>query len=103
MAQIIWTEPALNNLNDIAEYIEVSNPYAARQLVENVFSKLERLEQFPDSGRVPEEVSTLNYREVVVNPCRVFYKVDNDSVYILHVLRQERDLRKFLLSTENQN
>lgn len=103
MAQIIWAEPALNNLNDIAEYIGVSNSYAARQLVENVFRKIERLEQFPDSGRVPEEISTLNYREVVVNPCRVFYKVDNDSVYILHVLRQERDLRKFLLSTENES
>ncbi|UZE97297.1 type II toxin-antitoxin system RelE/ParE family toxin [Alkalimarinus alittae] len=103
MAQITWTEPALENLNDIAEYIAVSNPYAAKQLVENVFSKVQRLEQFPDSGRVPEEISTLNYREVVVNPCRVFYKVDNDSVYILHVMRQERDLRKFLLSTENEN
>ncbi|MBU1293700.1 MAG: type II toxin-antitoxin system RelE/ParE family toxin [Gammaproteobacteria bacterium] len=103
MAQIIWTEPALDNLNDIAEYIAVSNPYAARQLVENVFSKVQRLEQFPDSGRIPEEISTLNYREVVVNPCRVFYKVDNDSVYILHLLRQERDLRKYLLSTENES
>ncbi|AWY00429.1 plasmid stabilization protein [Marinomonas primoryensis] len=103
MAQIIWTEPALNNLNDIAEYIAVSNPYAARQLVESVFSKVQRLEQFPDSGRIPEEISTLNYREIVVNPCRVFYKVDNDSVYILHLLRQEIDLRKFLLSTENEN
>ena len=103
MAQIIWTEPALDNLNDIAEYIAVTNPYAARQLVEYVFSKVERLEQFPESGRIPEEISTLNYREVVVNPSRVFYKVDNNSVYILHVLRQERDLRKFLLSTENEN
>jgi len=45
----------------------------------------------------------LNYREVVVNPCRIFYKVDKDSVYILHVLRQERDLRKFLLTTNNQD
>ncbi|WP_250654857.1 type II toxin-antitoxin system RelE/ParE family toxin [Alkalimarinus coralli] len=101
MAQIIWTEPALNDLNDIAEYIAVSNPYAAKQLVENVFSNVQRLEQFPDSGRVPDEISNLNYREVVVNPCRVFYKIDMDSVYILHVMRQERDLRKFLLSTTN--
>jgi len=103
MAQIIWTEPALDDLNDIAEYIAVSNLYAAKQLVEKVFSKVQRLEQFPDSGRIPEEISNLNYREVVVNPCRIFYKVDSDSVYILHVLRQERDLRKFLLSTENEN
>lgn len=101
MAQIIWTEPALDNLNDIAEYISVSNPHAAKQLVKNVFGKVQRLEQLPDSGKVPEEISNLNYREVVVNPCRVFYKIDRDSVYILHVMRQERDLRKFLLSTEN--
>lgn len=103
MAQIIWTEPALNDLNDIAEYIAVSNPNAAKQLVENVFNKVQRLEQFPDSGRVPDEISNLNYREVVINPCRVFYKVDSDSLYILHVLRQERDLRKFLLSSSNEN
>jgi len=103
MAQIIWTEPALDNLNDIAEYIAVSNPYAAKQMVENVFGKVQRLEQFPDSGRVPEEISNLNYREVVVNPCRVFYKVERDTVYTLHVMRQERDLRRFLLSTENEN
>ena len=103
MAQIIWTEPALNDLNDIAEYIAVSNPNAAKQLVENVFNKVQRLEQFPDSGRVPDEISNLNYREVVINPCRVFYKVDSDSLYILHVLRQERDLRKFLLSNSNEN
>jgi len=90
-------------LNDIAEYIAVSNPYAAKQLVENIFGKIQRLQQFPDSGRAPEEISNLNYREMVVNPCRVFYKVDSDSVYILHVMRQERDLRKFLISAENEN
>jgi len=99
MAQIIWTEPALDSLNDIAEYIAVSNIYAAKQLVENVFNKVQRLEQFPESGRIPEEIEKLNYREVVVNPCRIFYKVEQGSVYILHVLRQERDLRKFILTT----
>lgn len=98
MAQIIWTEPALDNLNDIAEYIAVSNESAAKQFVQTVFDKVERLEQFPDSGRIPAEIANLNYREVVVNPCRVFYKADEETVYILHVLRQERDLRRFLLA-----
>lgn len=100
MAQIIWTEPALDNLNDIAEYIAVSNIYAAKQLVNNVFNKIQRLEQFPESGKIPEEIEKLNYREVVVNPCRVFYKIEGDLVYIIHVLRQERDLRKFILTSE---
>ncbi|TYL49281.1 type II toxin-antitoxin system RelE/ParE family toxin [Marinomonas sp. IMCC 4694] len=97
MAQIIWTEPALDNLNDVAEYIAVSNPYAAKKLVKNIFDHIQRLEKFPDSGKIPNEVSNLNCREIIVNPCRIFYKVDNDEVYILHVMRQERDLRKFLL------
>lgn len=101
MAQIIWTEPALDDLNDIAMYIAVTNPHAAKRLVNTLFNKVKRLENFPNSGRVPEEIPSLNYREIIVNPCRVFYKVDSDFVYILHVMRQERDLRKFLLSSEN--
>ena len=101
MAQIIWTEPALDDINDIAEYIAVSNPHAARKLVETVFNTVERLEQFPESGKLPEEIPELGYRELVVSPCRVFYKTEEDLVYVLHVLRQERDFRKYLLTTED--
>ncbi|WP_274011880.1 type II toxin-antitoxin system RelE/ParE family toxin, partial [Vibrio parahaemolyticus] len=47
MAEIIWTEPALSDLNDIAEYIALENIVAAKQLVQTIFSKVERLEAFP--------------------------------------------------------
>jgi len=97
MAEIIWTNPALKDLDDIAEYIALSNLQAAKQWVKKVFDKVDRLKAFPESGKKPLELSNLNYREVVVNPCRIFYKIDNDKVFILHVMRQERDLRKFLL------
>ena len=97
MAEIIWTNPALEDLNDIAEYIALSNLLSAKKLVAKIFDKIERLEAFPESGKKPIELTNLNYREVVVNPCRIFYKIDNEKVYILHVMRQERDLRKFLL------
>jgi toxin ParE1/3/4 len=99
MAEIIWTNPALEDLNDIAEYIALSNLQSAKRLVAKIFDKVERLEAFPESGKKPIELTNLNYREVVVNPCRIFYKIDNEKVYILHVMRQERDLRKFLLLT----
>ena len=98
MAEIIWTDPALSDLNDIAEYIALQNMVAAKMLVQSVFEKVERLELFPESGRVPSELSHLSYREVVASPCRVFYKQEHDKVYILYVMREERDLRKFLLS-----
>ena len=100
MAEVIWSEPALLDLNDIAEYIALENLVAAKQLVQNVFDKIERLVDFPESGRLPPELEHLNYREVVINPCRIFYKQEGEKVYILFVMRVERDLRRFLLSKQ---
>ena len=97
MAEVIWTSPALDDLNDIAEYIALSNITAAKKLVQKIFETISRLESHPESGKSPLELVTLNYREIIVNPCRIFYKVEANKVYILHVMRQERDLRRFLL------
>lgn len=54
MAEVIWTDPALQELNAIAEYIALDNPAAASRLVEEVFDKTDRLEDFPKSGRIPQ-------------------------------------------------
>ena len=99
MAEVIWTSPALDDLNDIAEYIALSHIPAANKLVKKVFDNISRLENHHESGKIPQELINLNYREVNVNPCRIFYKVDIDKVYIMHVMRQERDLRKFILQS----
>lgn len=101
MAQIIWTEPALLDLNEIAEYIALDKPSAASQLVQKIFSKTERLETFPQSGREPPELKESRYREIIVDPCRVFYRADQEKVYILYVMRSERQLRKYLLSARD--
>ncbi|OEE67480.1 plasmid stabilization protein [Enterovibrio norvegicus FF-33] len=98
MAQVVWTDSALSDLNDIAEYIALDKLPAAKLVVQSVFDKVERLETFPESGRIPPELPQLNYREVVVSPCRVFYKQEAETVFILYVMREERELRKFLLS-----
>jgi toxin ParE1/3/4 len=100
MAEVIWTEPALSDLNDIAEYIALENVVAAKQLVQSIFLIVERLETFPESGRIPPELEHLSYREVVANPCRIFYKQEKNQVFILYVMREERDLRKFLLNKQ---
>ena len=97
MAEVIWTEPALQELDAIAEYIALDNPAAARDLVKTVFSKVERLETFPRSGRVPPELQDSVYREVVMPPCRIFYREEDSRVFILHVMRDERQLRAFML------
>lgn len=97
MAEVIWSEPALQELDAIAEYIALDNPAAASDLVQQVFDKTERLEDFPQSGRIPPELPNSVYREVVVPPCRIFYREDEQRVLILYVMREERQLRAYML------
>jgi plasmid stabilization system protein ParE len=39
MAEMIWTEPALQDLDAIADYIALDNPLAARRLVQRVCAR----------------------------------------------------------------
>ena len=97
MAEVIWAEPALQQLDAIAEYIALDNPVAANHLVQDVFDKTERLADFPQSGRVPPELPNSVYRKVVIPPCRLFYREDGKQVLVLYVMREERQLRAFML------
>ena len=97
MAEVIWTEPALQELDAIAEYIALDNPVAARHLIKEVFDKIERLEDFPQSGRIPPELPNSVYREVVVPPCRIFYREDEKRLLVLYIMREEGQLRAYML------
>lgn len=102
MARLIWTEPALDDLDEIAEYISLDDPLAASRFVGKVFDRVERLEAHPKSGKRPPELKHTQYREVVVAPCRIFYRVEKDVVYILYVKRSERLLRSYLLQLREE-
>ena len=97
MAEVIWADAALNDLDAIAEYIALDNPAAASKLVEQVLNQTDRLADFPRSGRIPPELPDSVYREILVPPCRIFYRGGSDHVFILHVMREERQLRRFML------
>ena len=102
MAQLIWTSPALTDLEGIADYIALDNLGAAKKPVKRVFSVVERLKKHPNSGRRPPELKRTSYREVIVGPCRVFYRVDGERIFILYVMRGERKLRQYLLEERNK-
>ena len=104
MAQIVWAESALLDLNDVAEYIALDTPGAARKLIQEIFARVELLEQAPKSCRVPPELKRSRYREVIVGPCRIFYRPTSDSIFVLHIMRSERMLRRYILNErENQS
>ena len=94
MAEIVWTEPALSDLDAIADYIALENPAAASQLMQRVFHHVEQLEKFPESGSKPAELKKSRYRQIVEPSCRVFYRYDGERVFVLYVMRSERLLRK---------
>jgi toxin ParE1/3/4 len=58
-----------------------------------VFAKVEKLRTFPRIGSVPLEISDLPYRQLIVPPCRIFYRIEGKRVYIVHVMRSEKMLR----------
>jgi toxin ParE1/3/4 len=90
MAQIIWTLAAVEDLDRIAAYM--FDPEAAADLVKRAFKHVSQLEKHPLSGpRIPElRRSGLPYRQIIEPPLRLFYKYQNEKVYIVHVIRGER-------------
>jgi plasmid stabilization system protein ParE len=94
MAKIVWTEPALSDLEAIADYIALDKPAAAAALVRRVFTLVEQLQDHPESGSRPVEFGNASrYRQLIEGPCRIFYRHDGTRVYILFVMRSERLLR----------
>ncbi len=106
MAAVIWTEPALQDLDTIADYIALDDPQAARGLVQRVFQRVAQLVGQPESGSRPPEMRRSRYRQLVEPPCRVFYRYDGAQVFILYVMRGEKRFRKSRLTKRdrgNQN
>jgi plasmid stabilization system protein ParE len=103
MAEIAWTEPALSDLDAIADYIALETPDAARELVQHIFHHVGQLAGHPRSGSKPKELRGWRYRQIVEPPCRVFYREDADRVYILYVMRAERLLRRGRLKSRGEN
>ena len=103
MAKIVWTESALTDLKDIADYIALDKLSAAKKLVQKIFTRIELLSDSPYSGRKPPELGASRYREVVVGPGRVFYRPSDEEVIILFLMRSERQLKNYILSEREAN
>lgn len=93
MAEVVWTDPALAQLEAIAAYIGLDKPEAASAVVRRIFEVTDRVEGFVKMGRRIPEFRRSNYRQLWIAPCWVYYRNDGDRVYILHVRRAERPLR----------
>lgn len=84
--RIVWSPLALERVEDIAQYIAEDKPAAAVEWVDGLFTTVERLADFPQSGRIVPELGAQRIREVMFGAYRVIYSV-KDQVDILTVRR----------------
>ena len=92
MASVVWTIPVSDDLDAICRLIERDTPRYAVVLAARVFRAVERLELFPQSGRVVPELGRDDVREVIVQSYRVLYRAMPDGVQILAVRHGARRL-----------
>ena len=90
MSRIVWTDPALEDVEGIRAHIARDSETYATALVLEVVEAVERLAQFPCLGRFVPELHDGRTREVLVGNYRVAYDVVGDTVRVLTVLHGAR-------------
>lgn len=83
--KIVWSPKSIKNLEEIADFISKDSPLYAPIFVQKIISSVERLKDFPLSGRVVPEFNDGNLREVIFHNYRIVYSLKKDKVSIVLV------------------
>lgn len=95
--KIVWSPLAIERAYEAAAYIAGDRPHAALRWLDGLFEVVDRLEMFPESGRVVPEIGLPEFRELVYRRAyRVIYRVEQRRVAILTV----RNFAQLLDETE---
>ncbi|MEW5802133.1 MAG: type II toxin-antitoxin system RelE/ParE family toxin [bacterium] len=97
--KVIWTDIAEDDLAGIIEYIAHDSPSHARKLLREIQDKGASLYLSPDRGRIIPELQKhgiLQYREIIISPWRIAYRIADRNVYILSVLDSRQNVEDIL-------
>ena len=97
---VLWTKTAHDDLENILEYISIDSIDNALNILNKIKDKVETLYSFPERGRIIPELKFHNieiYRELILHPWRIIYKIDKQKVYVLSVLDGRRNIEDILL------
>jgi len=97
---IIWAGVAGEDLKEIIEYIAIDSPANALKALEKIKQKASSLYTLPERGRIVPELQDqgiLLYRELIVPPWRIIYRISEMKVYVLSVLDARQNVEDILL------
>ena len=93
MVKVKWTEHAIEELEDIAEYILKDSEKYAQILVKQVYEMVTQLNQFPQIGRIVPEYNNPNLREILYKNYRIIYLIKDECIEIISVIHGSRMLK----------
>ena len=97
---VIWALVAENDLKEIIEYIAADSPAPALKILQKIKQQAFRLYTLPERGRIVPELQDqgiLLYRELIVPPWRIMYRISEMNVYILSVFDSRQNVEDILL------
>ncbi len=98
-----WTLTAKNDLSEIIEYIALDSVSIAKDQLKKIQERADEIRDFPEKGRIVPELSNENitrYREAIIAPWRIIYRIDNEVIYILAVIDGRRNIEDILLKRQ---
>ena len=98
--EIIWARVAENDLNEIIDYIAMDSPANALKIFKKIKNKASSLYTMPERCRIVPELKdqgVMQYREFVLSPWRIMFRVTKMKVYVLSVLDSRRNIEDILL------
>ena len=90
MAKIRWTLQASEDLESIADFIAEDSPHYACLFVIDVLKAVERLADFPRSGRVVPEVDDPSIREIILGSYRIVHRLRDEVAEIITIYHTAR-------------
>lgn len=94
MSQYIISPEAIRDLDEIADYFVTRNIDAGERLLDEFTKKCRYLTQFPLMGRSYSQLRTY-LRGIPMQNYIIFYRIANNGIEILRVIRGDRDLDAF--------
>lgn len=88
--KLVWSPLAFTQAEEISGYIAEDNPIAAEKWLMGLFDEVERLADYPESGRHVPEIRRPEIRELVYGEYRIIYRIRAATVAILTVRHGRR-------------